>query len=197
MHAIQTRTHVHTGVDVFDAIYERRAVRSFKHRPVGADLVSRLLDAAVQAPSAMNLQPWAFAIVQDAALLQRLSDRSKQLVLAAMPADAPPAHRAMIEDASSSLFYDAGTVIVVCSQLGAQHVEDCCLAAQNLMLAAHGLGLATCPIGLLREAMNEPPFRSELGIPDDHTAVMPIAVGFARGRTVAPPRREPRILHWK
>jgi nitroreductase len=199
MHAIQTRPHVHTGVDVIDAIYDRRAVRSFKHRQVGADSISRLLDAAVQAPSAMNNQPWAFAIVQDLELQKRISDRSKQLVLAAMLPDSPLAElRAELEDPAFHVFYDATTVIVVCARLGDPgHLEDCSLAAQNLMLAAHGIGLATCPIGLAREAMNEPEFRRELGIPDDFTVVLPIALGYPRGRTEAPPRHEPRILGWK
>jgi nitroreductase len=198
MDAIQTRTHVPTGVDVMDAIYDRRAVRSFKRRQVGADLISRLLDAAIRAPSAMNQQPWAFVVVQDQPLLQRISERSKVQTLAAIPPDSPLASlRAELENPAYHVFYGASTVLVVCAQLGDPgHVEDSCLAAQNIMLAAHGLGLATCPIGLARATLNEPEFRHELGIPDDFTAVLPLALGYARGRTGAPPRNEPRILGW-
>lgn len=199
MHAIQTRTHVHAGVDVMDAIYDRRAIRSFKRRPLGADLISRLLDAAIRAPSAFNCQPWAFVVVQDQDLLRRISDRSKQLALAVMQPESPLwALRDVLADSNHSVFHDACAVVVVCSRVGDPvHVEDCCLAAQNLMLAAHGLGLATCPIGFARAAMNEPGFRRELGVTDEFTVVMPIAVGYARSKTEAPPRREPQILGWK
>lgn len=195
MHAIQPRTHALAGVDVIDAIYDRRAVRSYKHRQVGADLISRLLDAAIHAPSAMNNQPWAFVVIQDETLKKRISDRSKQLLLAAMPESE---HRQALEDPAFDVFYGAPTVLVVCAKLGDPvHVEDSCLAAQNVMLAAHGLGLATCAIGMARECMNEPSFRTELGIPDDFTAVLPLAVGYPRGKTEAPGRHEPRILGWK
>jgi nitroreductase len=104
-------------------------------------------------------------------------------------------HSAMLRDPSFNVFYDAGTLIVVCAAPGDWPAnEDCCLAAQNLMLAAHGLGLGTCPIGFARGALNEPAAKQELGIPADHSVVLPIVVGYVRERPGPTPRREPRIL---
>jgi nitroreductase len=187
------------GMDVMDAIYDRRAVRAYDERKVEADVVRRLIDAAIHAPSAVNEQPWSFVVLQDRAVLRRISDRAKVLSLAhAKPGTTLWDHRGMLEDPSFNVFYDGGTLILVCSDSGAsQRIEDCCLAAQNLMLAAHGLGLGTCPIGFAREALNELSLKGELGIPAGHSVVMPILVGYPRERPSPPPRQPARIMSWK
>jgi len=187
------------GVDVIDAIYDRRAVRSYLPRPVPEVTIRRLLAAAVQAPSAMNAQPWAFAVVQEPALLRRLSDRSKALLLATLRADSPLwDHRPQLQDPAFSIFYDASTLVVIYAAPAEwpPH-EDCCLAGQNLMLAAHGLGLGSCVIGLARQALDEPEFRRELGVPDDHHAVLPILLGYPSAPVEPTPRTEPRVLGWR
>ena len=194
-----TDSRAPAGVDVIDAIYERRSVRSFRDEQVADALIQRLLAAATQAPSAMNAQPWAFVVVQDRELLQRLSDSSKQTLLAGLTPDSPMwAHREALEDPGYSVFYDAGTLIVICAAPGDWPPdEDCCLAGQNLMLAAHGLGLGTCVIGMARQALDLPELRAELGIPDDHVPVLPIIVGHPREAAAPTPREAPRVLSWK
>ncbi|HYL56473.1 MAG TPA: nitroreductase family protein [Gemmatimonadales bacterium] len=57
-----------------DAIYHRRAVRSYTPEKLDESTIRRLLETAVQAPTAMHLEPWAFVVIQDVALLARLSD---------------------------------------------------------------------------------------------------------------------------
>src|SRR5690349_11185047 len=64
---------------VLDAIFTRRSVRGYSPQPVEPSVVTALLDAAVQAPTAMHAEPWAFVIVQDRAALRRISDRAKGL----------------------------------------------------------------------------------------------------------------------
>ena len=180
------------GVDVMDAIYGRRAVRAYDAWKLGVRTIEQLIDAAIHAPSAMNEQPWSFVVVQDRALLRRISERSKALwrerIQAATPMTSP----------SYDVFHGATTLIVICARKSLwPSNEDCCLAAQNLMLAAHGLGLATCPIGLAREALNEPEFRREFAIPEGHTAVFPIVVGYPREAPEPSSRRPPLILAWR
>lgn len=63
--------------DILRAIYERRAVRAYTAERLGENMIRALLDAAIQAPTALHVEPWAFVVVQDKVLLKRLSDRAK------------------------------------------------------------------------------------------------------------------------
>ena len=65
-----------------DAITGRRSVRAFTRAAVDPALIELLINAAVQAPSAMNRQPWVFTVVRDQGELTRISDEAKQHMLA-------------------------------------------------------------------------------------------------------------------
>ena len=195
----------HVALGALDAIYRRRATRAFTAAPVADASILELLRAAVRAPTALALEPWAFVIVQDRAVLSLISERAKLL---AVTADGRQ-HRglartqregmpAMFTDPNFNIFYDANTLIVICARpLGAFVMADCWLAAENLMLAATALGLATCPVGFAQLALGDPAIKAELGIPVDVTPVVPIIVGVAASNPSPTSRREPEILSWK
>jgi nitroreductase len=193
---------------VLGAIHGRRAVRSYQPKPLDDATVKTLLDAAVQAPTAMHTEPWAFAVVQDRKVLRRFSESAKALL-----ADEAIRHRQllhapglsrseehlarMLADPAFNIFYDAGTLIVICARpKGAFVTADCWLAAENLMLAAYGLGLGSCVIGFAVPLLNTPEVKRELQIPADVLAVAPIIVGVPAGATPAVPRKAPEILSW-
>jgi nitroreductase len=182
-----------------ELIYRRRAVRAYTSETLDEPKIRALLDAAVQAPTAMHLEPWAFVVVQDRAVLKRLSDRAKLIArddashrdLVRAPRPSP------LADPEFNIFYDAGTLIVICGRAVGPFVEaDCWLAAENLMLAACAMGLGTCCIGFALPALRAPDVKQELGIPPDVTAVAPIIVGRPRGPTPSVGRREPLVLRW-
>lgn len=186
-------------MNLMDAIYRRRAVRAYTNKKVDRDTVNALIDAAVQAPSALNAQPWSFAVIQDKNLLKEFSDRAKAGLLQALDPLSPLyRYRDQLSKPDFNIFYDANTLIVVCAKPdGLNGAEDCCLASQNLMLAAYGMGLATCPIGFARPWLNLPEVKRELGIPADYDPVMPIIVGFSREEPSSPARKKPEIVAWK
>jgi len=178
-----------------DLLYRRRATRAFTDDRIGDSAVRELLRAAVHAPTAMHLEPWAFVIVQDPAVLARINARAKTLALARSPAPRIPA---LFSDPSVDIFYGATTLIVICAKpLGPFAAADCWLAAEKVMLAATAMGLATCPIGFARGALADPVLAAELGIPRDVTPVAPIIVGVPSGKPPASSRRAPEILSWK
>jgi nitroreductase len=74
-------------------------------------------------------------------------------------------------------------------------VEDCALAAENLMLAAFARGLGTCWIGFSQSYLNTPRGKEALGLPNGCAPVAPIIVGHPKGVTSAVPRRDPD-LRW-
>ena len=69
-------------MDLREAIYTRRAVRAYIQEPLDRELIGGLIDAAIQAPSAVNEQAWSFCVVQDQQLLARISEASKAHMLA-------------------------------------------------------------------------------------------------------------------
>lgn len=193
---------------VLQAIYHRRAVRAFQATAVSDATIHTLLQAAIQAPTAMHREPWAFVVVQNAALLKRYSDRAKTLLreealkhrdLLRVPGVSPSDdHLAqLLADPAFNIFYNAGTLIVICGRpMGPFVTADCWLAAENLMLAACSLDLGTCCIGFAIPILNTSEVKQELGIPADVTVVAPIIVGVPAGQTPPVPRKPPEILHW-
>jgi nitroreductase len=186
-------------MDVQEAIRDRRSVRVYSSDIVETPKVMALLRAASYAPSAVNSQPWTFAIVQDKSQLKRYSDRAKELISASADSHSlPPELKVMLTDPEFNIFYNAGTLIVICAKPNGQHPDwDCCLAAQNLVLAAHGMGLGTCPIGFAWSLLQQPDVKMELRMAPEVTAVLPIIVGYPLRPTPAVPRNDPEILCWQ
>lgn len=188
-------------MNIMDAIHERRSVRSYSPRRLDRSILRTLLEAAVWAPTAVHEEPWAFVIVQDGGVLKSLSDRAKKI----FAADAERAHPDqarhlldMLAKPDFNIFYDAGTLIIICARpKGAFVTADCWLAAENLMLAARGMGLGSCVIGFAVPALNTPEIKAELGIPPECVAVAPVIIGFPSGETPRTIRKEPEILAWK
>jgi nitroreductase len=189
-----------TGLNVFETILARRSVRSYRDGTLDRKTINTLLEAAVRAPTAAHAEPWAFVIIQDRQLLERLSECAKPLIAEELrragvaPTDQ---HFETLPDPDSNLFYDAGTLILICARpLGRFATADCWLAAENLMLAASAIGLGSCVIGSAVPALNIPEVKAELGIPAEYSAVAPIVVGHPRGESAMSSRREPFILAW-
>ena len=137
-------------MELMETIYNRRSVRFYTGEPVEKDTIEKLIKAGIQAPSAMNVQPWAFAVIQDKALLQKISDETKVYLLASI-SERPylECYRQIFSDPEFHIFYNAPALIITLAKPeGANASCDCTLAAQNIMLAAHSLGLGSCWIGV-------------------------------------------------
>jgi len=192
---------VEPRMTIMDAIHGRRSVRSYAPERLDTVTIQTLLDAAIWAPTAVHEEPWAFVIVQDRAVLKSLSDRAKEI----FSAEAEHVHSEqarhlldMLAKPDFNIFYDAGTLIIICARpKGAFVTADCWLAAENLLLAAYGMGLGSCVIGFAVPALNTPEIKAELGIPSECSAVAPIIVGAPSGETPRTTRKAPDVLAWK
>jgi len=186
-------------MELSEAIYHRRAVRDFTEAIVPTPLLDELLRAAIQAPSAMNQQPWAFAVITGRDRLRAVSERAKAHLMSTLaPVFELHPRSQLYADPAYNIFHDAGTLVVIYASAGRLHpTEDCCLAAENLMLTAHDLSLGSCPVGFARGWLDLPETKAEFGIPSDHTAVFPVVIGYPAKKTEAVPRRDPVILYWK
>lgn len=187
-------------MDIFQTMLARRSVRHFASRGVERDTILTLLEAAVWAPSATHLEPWAFTVIQDRMVLKRLSDIAKPLFAEELRLSSPQMAAQISQDLKRpdfNIFYDAGTLIIICAKpAGAFAEADCWLAAENLMLAACAMDLGTCVIGMALSALSLPENRKICGIPEEYSAIVPIILGYPYGETVPTSRKPPLILNF-
>jgi nitroreductase len=136
-------------MELKDAIYARRAIRSFTAEPISQKVIRELIEAAIQAPSAVNAQPWTFCVVRDKGLLAAISREAKAHMVRTTPVGLMSHHFSeVLNDPSFDIFYQAPVLILIsCMADVPWATEDCSLAAENLMLAACGAGLGICWIG--------------------------------------------------
>lgn len=169
-------------MEVFEAIEGRRSVRRYKKEEVEEENIEKILKAATWAPSWANTQCWRFILVRD---------QDKKEALVEELSEGNPA---------TDAFYDAPIVIVFCAKRGVSgykkgeavtekgdwYMFDVALAMQNLMLAAHSLGLGTVPTG----SFNAENVEDLLEVPKDVSVVSMTPVGYPDREPSAPKRKE-------
>ncbi|MDO9151906.1 MAG: nitroreductase family protein [Methylotenera sp.] len=185
-------------MSLYEAILARRSVRSYTTQKLEKGAVSSLLEAAIRAPTAMHGEPWAFVIIQDQQLLKKISDQAKPMLLTMMHHNQHQHALKLFElpiDQDFNIFYDAGTLILICGNTKIKFFGgDCWLAAENLILAACAMGLGSCIIGSALPVLNLPEVKTKLGIPNEFTVVAPIVVGYPDDMPPPSSRKHPRIL---
>lgn len=136
-----------TGNAVLQAIQERRSVRCYRSDAVPADLIERIIDAGRAAPSALDRQPWHFHVTDDKALIRDMD----KAISEKMHSLAPLPHAMERSGRTNMVFHGAPVVVFISAPEKDPWADvDVGACAQNMMLAAHALGLSTCPVGLGR-----------------------------------------------
>jgi nitroreductase len=182
-------------MELNEAIVGRRAVREYTNLPVDQATILRLIDAAVRAPSAVNQQPYFFTVVRDQDVLDRISRGAKAFMLARLE-DSPYAEhfRMRLSEPNFQIFYHAPVLVLISANEQAPWiVEDCALAAENLMLAAYAAGLGTCWIGFAQGFLDTPDGKAMLNLPAQSVPVAPIIVGHPRSPVPKVPRKAPHV----
>ena len=139
-------------------IHGRRSIRVYSPGEIAEQTVTQLLQAAMAAPSAMTKDPWRFIVVR------------KQDALAAMSEALP----------GGKMLKTATLGIVLCGDLDAAldrqlsfMLQDCSAAMENLLLAAHVLGLGACWVGVHPSETSVRSLKDLFGLP---AHIIPIAV---------------------
>lgn len=182
-------------MDIAQAISGRHSVREYTDEPVDPKVISDLIKAAVLAPNAVNDQPWTFTVVRNQSALNRISDGAKAHMVATMEGNPHSDHfRKRLGDPNYQIFYHAPALVLISAKAqGPWIVEDCALAAENLMLAAYAAGLGSCWIGFAQGYLNTKEGKAILGLPAEWVAVAPIIVGHPKNPTAPVPRNPPEI----
>ncbi len=184
-------------MDVLEAIRTRRTTKAFSSQPVPRELIEQALEAAVWAPNHRLTEPWEFIVVQGEGV-ERLGQLRRQMTVdylrsqAADTAPSPAGHayesaqeRQIVQQGDDAYrkATAAPVTVVVCM---AQHQDPAireedyaatAVAIQNLMLAAHALGLAS--FWSTNNLVTYAPAREFLGVPSDHRIVGLVQLGYA------------------
>lgn len=181
------------AMDLLEGLRTRRACREYTNRPVSEQEIKQLIEIATLAPSAMNRQPWAFAVLRRTERLHELSKQAHKAALQFLLSDSPLRSHAL--DPHFELFHGAAALVVVCAtDQDNQSAEDCCLAAENLMLAAHSASLGSCWVGFAKPWLSQTHVKESLGLPAMLWPVAPIVLGHPRANDQVSMRNPPKIL---
>ena len=192
--------------EVMNTILHRRPIRRFDSRQIEESALQEILQAGLYAPSAGGRQGVIFAVCQDREINERLGriKRANSHPRMATAASYVSREQPSIADDPklTNAFYDAPTVITFFApKQFLFSVDDCAVAAENMMLAADALGIGSCYIGQGWPAFADPYGQEVLKkwrIPTDHYAVMQLVLGYLREGDRHPtpkPRKEDRVLY--
>jgi nitroreductase len=170
---------------VMSCILNRRSVRTYISKEVSRDDIMQLLTAASWAPSGNNLQPWRFSVVMNNKdIIRELSSLT--------------VFRNWVQNSSCliAVFLDSKATDSKIQSIYLKHIQSIGAAIQNILLAAHELGLAACWIGEILK--NEGKVRELLEVSDDLQLMAVIAVGYSNKNDLKSKRRDitKNIVNW-
>jgi nitroreductase len=191
-------------MDVLIAMKERRSTRAYLDKPLDRETLETLLSHALEAPSAINLQPWEVVVVSgeekerlSRLLVKRMKERNISCgpgakrpmaehftarqrglldrMLPGLPKSVP--FQDFINEGSCN-FYGAPTALILTIDevFSSARMTDMGVIVGYLVLAAHAMGLGTCPIGLIT-AFDED-IKELLNLPEERKIVIGIAIGY-------------------
>ena len=182
--------------ETIKSIFERRSIRDFGPEQIGNEDLELILDAGRYAASAGNMQPWHFTVVQNSALLEKIAQETRRLML--LSESQLDVLRAQSPDFSN--FYHAPTVIIVSGDKKNRFAYgDCADAVQNMAVAAHSLNLGSCYIASFLHALsgeNGPALIAAFGLPDGFEPYFSLALGYKTGPNPPAPERNKNVVNY-
>jgi nitroreductase len=170
-------------MDAMQAMLTRKSVKKYKPQPVEKELIDKIIEAGLNAPSGLNKQSPIIIAVTNKEIRNELSR---------LNAGDDPFFRA-------DPFYGAPCVLVVLADKSVPtYLYDGSLVMENLMLAAHALGLGACWIHRAKETFNRPQGKEilkKLGIEGEYEGIGNCIVGYADIDPEKKPRKENRVYY--
>jgi nitroreductase len=161
------------------AILERRSIRTFLEKPIEKKILKEILNAGIFAPTAGNIQPWAFICVSD-------PRKVHEIVVVSPGILSKPISIICICSDQQRAFQKAGKGGKLLS------IMDCAMAAQNIMLRAFDLGIGSCVI----RSFNQRAVRELISAPERLLPELLIILGYPAKKPVAPKRRMD-VIYWE
>ena len=176
-------------MDVLQTISNRRSHRVYKAEQLPEEVLTLILTAGLQSPSARNKQPWHFSVVQNAELIQKVHDEAAKV----MGKGGSP----RFADPDFQIFYHAPTVVFLFGEKDFPWTDvDCGIAVENMALAAEGLGIGSVILGLPKPAFQgdkADELRAKLQCPEGYDFVIALALGYSTDMKDAHDLRQEKI----
>lgn len=163
-------------------IMTRTSVRSYVDKEVGSEQIDTLLRAAMAAPTAGNKQPWRFVVINDKATLNAISENFHTMTMAKQ----------------------ASVAVVMCGDVTATFdgegqgywIQDVSAASENLLLAAHAIGLGAVWCGIYPMSERVQQFSEMLNLPENILPMACICIGYPSGETTPKDKWKPEYIHY-
>jgi len=172
--------------DVIEAIMDRRSIRRYLDKPVEHEKLEVVVRCGINAPSAVNRQPWIVRVVEDQQLIKDVTEVYKKENAEQVKRDAN----------FKNMFRNAPNLICVCTPKNGGDL-DAGLLGENMMLAAQSLGLGTCclggPVRFLNSNANAKFFIDRLDIPEGYQLNYILAIGYPDESPAAKPRDPSKV----
>ena len=167
-------------MNTIEAILNRRSIRKYTDKPVNKDVILQLIKAGMYAPTARNSRAWQFVVIQNREMLVHLSQLHPY----------------------GKMLQEAACGILVCGDRNIDKEEgyltiNCAAATQNIMLAAHELGLGSVWLGVYPRTDRMKDISEFLELSDHLMPVSLISLGFPAEQRPFPERFELEKIIWK
>lgn len=171
---------------VVQTIMKRRSIRKYLDKPVDRAILAKLAEYGINAPSAMNKQPWEVRIVDNPEFINGVT----KIFVEKNPA-------ASKDPGFKNAFRNAPAVMFIAAPDEGKGMFDCGLLAENVMLAAQSMGLGTCclggPVRFMQQTPECKPFIDRLEIPAGYSLLYAIAIGYPDEKPAAKPRDASKV----
>lgn len=177
-----TTNHADCSKAVIENIMTRKSVRQFTSQPVSKDTLEIILKAGMAAPSAMNKQPWAFVVLDERAALDSLN--------AVHP-------YANLKTATAAIIVCGDMEKTIEGPAREYWVQDCSAVSENILLAAHGLGLGAvwCGVYPMEERIKD--VSEVLSLPANIIPLNIITMGYPAVNPDVKDKWNPEVIHWQ
>jgi nitroreductase len=174
-----------------ETIMARRSIRQYKDQPVEREKLAEIARCGIAAPNAMNKQEWAVRIVDSKEWIDRCTAAYVPTI------EGTPTGDYLLKPDFRNMFRNAAAVIFVAALPSNYSGVNSGLMGENMMLAAHELGLGTCCLGMPISFLNSEQgaeFLASLALPEGYVLQYALAVGYADEQPDMKPRDESKIV---